>query len=414
MSTEIRATKRNQPTQTLYVERNIPRIVLTKALAPVRDNVYFSRLSHLKMGQIDGRLPGPRWVRVENELAGICGTDLHYVYADVDPRIAPAALPGKDRLYLGHEILGHVDEVGSDVRTLNVGDRVALQFMFGSCLSEDIDPPCRYCAEGNVYLCENAAKCQSGPIGGGWGQGFLAHETQLFRVPDTLSDEEAVLLEPAAVAVRAVLRRPPKSDQHVLVLGCGIIGLLTLQTARATAPEAEITAIARYSHQVDAARRLGADHVLTDKQDAYQIIAKLTGGERYTGLLNNQVLVGGFDVVYDCVGKARTIENALRWARTAGTVVMVGIDLNRLNLDLSPVWYYEVNLLGSKAHGAEVWDGEPLSTFELTTRWFAEGKLTAAELITHRFPLADYPQAIRTATDKSQRSIKVVFDLMRK
>ncbi len=398
--------------QTLYAEKNLPRMALVKALAPFRDDIHFSRLSHVKWGQLDGRLPGPRWVRVDNQLAGICGSDLHLVYADVDLRVAPAALPGTDRIYLGHEILGHVAEIGSGVATLTVGDRVALQFgMFAACLSEEIDPPCRYCAEGNVFLCENAAECRSHPIGGGWGDGFLAHETQLFRVPQGLSDEEAVLLEPAAVGVHAVLRRPPEADQHVLVLGCGITGLLILQAARAVAPQAEITAIARYPHQAEAARRLGADHVLTGKRDTYRMIAQLTQARHYKGALGNRVLVGGFDVVYDCVGSARTVEDALRWTCAGGAVVVVGVDLNRLKLDLTPVWYYEVDLLGSKISGAEVWNGERVSTFELTVRWFSEGKLTAEGLITHRFPLAAYHEAIATATDKATQSIKVVFDL---
>lgn len=396
--------------QSIYTEKNIPRIALTKVLGVVYRDAPFSRLSPLKIGQIDGRLPGTRWVRVENRLAGICGSDLHLVYADVDLRIAPAALPTTDRIYLGHEIVGRVAEIGSDVATLAVGDRVTLQYNLGCCLSEEIDPPCRYCAAGNAYLCENAPECKSHPIGGGWGEGFLAHETQLFRVPEALSDEEAVLLEPAAVGVHAVLRCPPKPGQRVLILGCGIIGLLTLQAARAAAPEAEITAMARYPHQADAARRLGAHHVIADAQDLYATVARLTGARRYQGLLGNQVLVGGFDVIYDCVGTARTIEDALRWTRAGGTVVVVGVDLNRLKLDLTPVWYSEVDLIGSMTSGAEVWQGERISTFELTARWFAEGRLTAEGLITHRFPLANYCAAIATATNKSNRPIKVVFD----
>lgn len=399
--------------QTLYVEKDIPRIALTRALAPIRSDIYFSRVSPMKMGRVPHQLPGPQWVRVENKLAGICGSDLHLVYVDVDLRVAPAVLPSTSRMYLGHEIAGRVADIGSGVTNFAAGDRITLQYNIGCCLSEGINPPCRYCAEGNAYLCENAAECQSHPIGGGWGQGFLAHETQLFRAPDALSDEEVVLLEPAAVGVHAVLRRPPQPGQRVLVLGCGIIGLLTLQAARATAPEAEITAIARYPHQVEAARQLGTDHVLTDRQATYQMLAALTDARHYKGLLGNQVLIGGFDVVYDCVGRASTVQDALRWTRAGGAVVVVGIDLKRLKLDLTPVWYREVDLLGAMTSGVERWDGEPLSTFELTARWFAEGKLTADGLITHRFPLADYRAAIETATDKSQRSIKVVFDFER-
>jgi threonine dehydrogenase-like Zn-dependent dehydrogenase len=399
----------NDRMRSLYVERSIPRIALTKVLAAFREDAYFSPASPMRLGHIGVDLPGPRWVRVENRLSGICGSDLHFVYVDVDLRIAPAALPAHQRIYLGHEIVGHVAEIGPEVTALDVGDRVALQFMAGNCFTEGIEPPCRYCAAGNCYLCENAAEADSAPIGGGWGDGLLAHEQQLFRVPDALSDEEAVLLEPAAVGVHAVLRRPPASGQRALILGCGIIGLLTLQAARAAAPAAEITAMARYRHQARAAHALGADHVLTGKFDPYGVVAALADARRYTGLLGNETLVGGFDVVYDCVGTAATIQDALRWTRAGGSVVVVGIDLNLLTADLSPVWHDEVDLLGSYISGAETWEGERLSTFDLTARWFADGKLSADGLITHRFHLDEYRAAIETAGDKSQRSIKVVF-----
>ena len=393
----------------IYVERNIPRVILTKALAPVWRDVYFSRLSPLQVGDIAAALPGPRWVRVENRLAGICGTDLVLVYADVDLRVAPLALPSHARRYLGHEIVGYVTEVGPAVTTLKVGDRVALQFNLGCCLSEEIEPPCRFCAAGQAYLCENMAECHSAPIGGGWGEGFLAHEALLYRVPDSLTEEQAVLLEPTAVGVHAALRRPPAPRERVLVLGCGIIGLLTLQAVRAIAPEADITAIARYPHQAEAARRLGADQVLMGAEATYDRVAELTQARFYQGPLGNKMLMGGFDVVYDCVGKARTIEDALRWTRAGGTVVVIGIDLNRLKLDLTPVWYSEVDLIGSLAFGMEEWEGEQVATFDLVARWFAEGKLTADGLITHRYALSEYQAAIATATDKSRQSIKVVF-----
>jgi threonine dehydrogenase-like Zn-dependent dehydrogenase len=400
----------NNTMRTLYMERSIPRIALTKALARFRDDAYFSPAAPMRMGRMEPALPGPHWVWVENRLAGICGSDLHFVYVDVDLRIAPAALPAHQRIYLGHEIVGYVAEVGPEVATLNVGDRVALQFTAGNCFTEGIEPPCRYCVAGNCYLCENAAEAHSAPIGGGWGDGFKAHEQQLFRVPDALSDEEAVLLEPAAVGVHAVLHRRPASGQRALVLGCGIIGLLTLQVVRAAAPDAEITALARYRHQARAAHALGADQVLTGKFDPYGVIAALTDARRYTGLLGNETLVGGFDVVYDCVGTAATIQDALRWTRASGAVVVIGLNLNLLTVDLSPVWHDEVDLLGSYISGAETWEGERLSTFELTARWFADGKLSADGLITHRFDLDDYRTAIETASDKSQKSIKVVFE----
>jgi len=196
----------------------------------------------------------------------------------------------------------------------------------------------------------------------------------------------------------------------VLVLGCGVIGLLTLAVTRALAPEARIYALARYDFQADAAVRLGADEVLRER-NPYPRVAQLTGARLYQGFLGNKMLLGGFDVVYDCVGTARTINDALRWTRAGGTLVLVGIEFHRLKADLTPVWYQEVQLIGTVYHGAEEWEGRRLSDFDIVVHLMREGRLQTDGLITHRFPLSAYRKAIAAATEKRRSgAIKVVLE----
>jgi threonine dehydrogenase-like Zn-dependent dehydrogenase len=127
-------------------------------------------------------------------------------------------------------------------------------------------------------------------------------------------------------------------------------------------------------------------------------------------MLGSTMLLGGFDVVYDCVGTGRTVTDTLRWTRAGGCVVLVGLQFKPLTVDLTPVWYQEVRLLGAMAHGGEVWQGEQMGTFELATRLFQAGKLTTDGLITHRFPLSRWREAIETATSKQRHQvIKVAF-----
>ncbi|MGQ9459581.1 MAG: zinc-binding dehydrogenase, partial [Anaerolineae bacterium] len=131
----------------------------------------------------------------------------------------------------------------------------------------------------------------------------------------------------------------------------------------------------------------------------------------YEGWRGNRMLLGGFDVIFDVVGVAQTLNDALRWTRAGGTVVLVGADLHRMTLDLTPVWYQEVDLLGAIGHDVVSWEGENLSTFELAMRWMAFGRLQVQELLTHRFPLAAYRQAFLVARDKrTYRSIKVALE----
>jgi threonine dehydrogenase-like Zn-dependent dehydrogenase len=238
----------------------------------------------------------------------------------------------------------------------------------------------------------------------------VAHEAALYRVPDDLTDDQALLIEPAAIAVRAVLKRPPQPGETVLVIGCGTIGLLTVAMARAVAPGARIYALARYDFQADEALRLGADEVLRERK-AYQHVARVTGARLYKGFLGNQMLLGGFDLIFDCVGSAQTISDGLRWCRAGGTLVLVGVALHRLKVDLTPAWYQEIQLLGTVYHGADEWEGERLSDFDIAVRLMRAGKLLAEGLITHRFALSDYREGIKAASDKRHSgAIKVTFD----
>jgi threonine dehydrogenase-like Zn-dependent dehydrogenase len=224
-----------------------------------------------------------------------------------------------------------------------------------------------------------------------------------------VDDEAAVLLEPLSVGVRTVLRRLPQPGEQALVVGCGMIGLAVIAALRALAPESNITASARYPHQAAMAGRLGADQVL-ECADPYAAAVEITGARLYAASFNNRMLLGGFDVVYDCVGTARTLQDNLRLARAGGTVVLAGVNFHPLRVDLTPVWYQEVNLVGLLGHGMEEWGGARRSSYDLTLELLQAGRLPTTGLITHRFPLAEWRAAVRAAARKRTGAIKVVLE----
>jgi threonine dehydrogenase-like Zn-dependent dehydrogenase len=153
---------------------------------------------------------------------------------------------------------------------------------------------CHSCAHGQRRLCEYAS-LGLGPqgIGGGWGDGYSAHETEVYLVPDELNDEQAVLVEPTAVELHGALRRPPMNGEHVLIIGAGIIGLMTVQIVKILAPECNLTALARYPHQAELAGHMGVDEVLTEG-DLYAELARIAGAKYYPAHLNRGMLLGGF------------------------------------------------------------------------------------------------------------------------
>jgi len=400
---------------TSTLEMNIRKVVPTRLLGLFWRGAYFCALAPLQVSNVPRRqLAGGsgNMVRVRNRLAGICGSDLHLIFLDGDLRIAPAALPAHSYSYPGHEVVGEVVEIGDRVQNLRVGDRVVLQ-SGPNCLSAGVQPPCNACATGNYNLCEQGHLPGLEQVGGGWSEEMLIHEQQLFRIPPQMEDEQAVLLEPTAVALHAVLRRVPRANEKVLIVGAGTIGLLTLQVVRALAPGAEVSVMARHGFQVEQATRLGAAHIFYGR-DSYESIEKVTGGKLYTGMLGNKMLLGGYDVIYDTVGTRHTVHDTLRWARARGTVVVVGVSLYRMKLDLSPIWHQEVSLIGTMGHGTEIWPlgtDQTRPTFAIAADLITGGRVHPEKLITHRFALSNYRQALLTAADKkSSRAIKVIFD----
>ncbi|QBD80071.1 hypothetical protein EPA93_30445 [Ktedonosporobacter rubrisoli] len=355
-------------------------------------------------------LPAPTWVRVRNRLAGICAADLHLIHAD--RRIAPAAVPRFWSRYPGREVVGEVIEPGDQVRYLRAGDRVVWQYG-PNCISSGMQPPCHFCASGNYELCEQDKLPGPAPFGGGWSEEMLLHEQQLFRIPALLSDEQAVLLAPTAIALHAVLRFLPRSGERALIVGSGTIGLLVLQVLRLLSPQTEVSVLIRHAFQVEQATRLGATHIIYP-QHSYSDIQRATRARLYRGPGGNKVLAGAHDVIYDTVGSQDSLQHALRWLRARGTLVLVGREPRLVKLDLTPLWYREANLIGSASYGSECWpvgSQGRRSTFSLASELIGQGKIQPEKLVTHHFAVTNYRHALLTVLHKEQsHAIKAVFD----
>ncbi|MEJ2210395.1 MAG: zinc-binding dehydrogenase [Anaerolineae bacterium] len=398
----------------MVLDVSVPRLVLTRLLGRAWRDAHFGPTSPLRLANLpDPPLPAPEWVRVRNRLCGVCGSDLHQLFADAGLDVAPLALPSHRRVYLGHEMVGPVAEVGPGVTGLSPGDRVVRWGRAEDCRARGLAALCPACQRGHRVLCQHASEPrQHEPVGGGFGDTFITPASTLLPVPGALSDEQAIFAEPAAVAIHAAWRRLPQAGERVLVLGCGTIGFLLIQVLRLVQPACHVAAVAQFPWQAEMARGYGAGDVWLAGEDGYARTAQLTGARLYEGRGGNRMLLGGFDQVFDVVGVEATLNDALRWTRAGGTVVLVGVNLHRMRLDLTPVWYQEVNLLGSVGHDVVTWRGERLSTFALAMRWMAEGCLGTADLLTHRFPLAAYRRAFEVAVDKkTYRSIKVALEM---
>lgn len=396
----------------IYVDKDIPRVLLSKVISPHWPGFVWTPLSPARAEELpDPPLPGPRWLRMRNQACGICASDMSLLFVRADPSVMPAALPGLYRFWLGHETVSVVEDAGAAATRVRPGDRVVMDTHFSgaNCETLGIEPKCRYCQEGAFQFCLN--KSAPGPrgAGGGFGDSYVAHEQAIYPVPASLTEDQAAMVEPLSVSVHGVLRFPARPGDKVLIIGAGFIGLATLMAVRALFPEAEVSVLARHPHQQQMAERLGAHHIL--KSNSYAEVARLTGGTFFSAPLNRGVVTGGFDIIYDCVADEHTTNDAMRWTRAGGTVVMIGSHMSPMpKLDLTAIWYHQVSLIGTYSHGMEDWEGVRKHTYALVIDQLQKGNFPVGQLITHRFPFRDYKEAIRVATAKGkEKAIKVLF-----
>jgi len=397
----------------LRYSKSVPRYLLMRAGAKRLKRLETSRFSPLQLEEVpEPKLPTPEWVRVKPLLSGICGSDLGTLSSENSPYFSPITSPP---FVLGHEVVGAVTDDSGNFRA---GERVVLEPALG-CAVRGIEPPCPYCAAGRYALCVNVAKGDISPgiqtgfcrdTGGGWSEGTLvAHPSQLHKVPEDLSDEAAVAIEPLACAVHAALAGDPGPDETVLVVGAGSVGLFVVAALRQLTRAGRIICVAKHERQRKEALRLGADEVVHPKK-VYEELPAMLGTEAYKPELGKPVVMGGADRVFECVGAAGTMEDAVRLARPGGEVALVGMPSARSCLDLTALWYKEVVLTGSYAYGVEEYRGERVKSFELALRIAPEIDLET--LVGPRFRLRHYREAIAAARAAGRNGhVKVVFDL---
>lgn len=316
---------------------------------------------------------GPREVRVRIEACGICGTDLHSFHNNLIP---PGQTPG-------HEMAGVVDAVGGEVTDLPLGARVVVEPLH-SC------GECEHCASGRDSICPDV-KLYGMHLAGGLAEYVAVPARRVFRAAEDLRPEVAALAEPIAVAVHGLKRGAFEKHQRVLVVGAGAIGQVTLLCARFFGAR-EVWVTARYPHQADAARTLGAARVLSESEASPQQLAEL--GRR-----------SGFDLVVETVGgSADTLGVACAAARPGGVVSVLGLFLDPPRMNPLDPLMKELDLCWSNCYQRST---EGRADFEVAVGILDAERELLAHLTTHRFPLDQVGRAFETAASKSSGALKV-------
>jgi L-iditol 2-dehydrogenase len=305
---------------------------------------------------------------------GVCGSDIH-VFHGLHPYTSYPVVQG-------HEVGGVVAAVGKNVTGLQAGDKMTFmpQVTCGACYP---------CTHGMYHVCESL-KVMGFQTGGAAQEYFAVPADHVLKLPDTLSLDEAALIEPISVAVHAIARGGGAARKKVLVLGAGTIGNLTAQVARAAGAKAVmITDISQY--RVDKARRCGLSFVVNTSQERLgDAILRDFGPEKA-------------DLILECVGVEPTITDAILNARKGTTIVVVGVFGKKPQVDLGLVQDHELSLVGTLMYQKV--------DYERAIELAASGKMKLDEIVTSRFPFEKYLDAYRAIEESKGNYLKVMIDL---
>ena len=337
----------------------------------------------VRLMDVDTPIPGPRDVVLQPSFCGICGTDLEeFTSGPILIPLTPHRLTGAMApLTLGHEFTGRVSAVGSEVDNLRVGQRVVPEIAL-------FCGKCTYCRRGQYALCVDWAAVGL-HCDGGLAQYVRLPAEICVPLPDEVTDQQAALLEPLEVAVRAVRKADLKPGGSLLVMGAGPIGLLVMQVARAGSAGRIVVAEPRESRR-RLALSLGASAALSPADPTFATsILEVVGSERA-------------DAAIECAGRSESIQLACESVRKAGKVVLVGLPTGRVDLDLLPVIAGELQLVGTVQHQKQ---DDLADAIEL----LQQRRVDVSALVSKVIPLASAAQALEDLTSAPGDAIKVII-----
>jgi L-iditol 2-dehydrogenase len=329
--------------------------------------------------EVERPSPGPHEVLCRVRAVAVCGTDPHIIQGHY-PGFWPQGWP----LIPGHEWCGDVVELGPGAADFGweTGVRVA-----GT--SHAACGFCRKCVEGRYNVCERFGdlrvhKQYGHNVDGAYAEYVVHSIRSVFRVPDELSDEEAAMLDPAAIALHTVKRGGHRPGDTVVVVGPGVMGLLVAEFAAATGA-GRVIVVGRGA-RLEKAASLGFETVDFTAGDPVEAVRDLTGGF-------------GPEVALECSGDPAALGQCCEMLRKGGRVAVIGIPMEAARIPLQRVVLDEIEIAGVRAAAGEMPEAIALA---------AAGRIRLRELITHRFALEDFREAYETFTERRDGALKVI------
>lgn len=312
---------------------------------------------------------------IKIKAVGVCGTDVH-IYTGHVVTDTP--------MIIGHELCGVVEEIGSDVNNVKVGDRVVSRLNVGVCGS------CRACLTGSPHMCQHR-QCPGYKIPGADAEYMAIEAKQLIRLSDQIEFVHGAIVEPMAIVAHALLERSKVEPEDIVVIfGPGPIGLIALQMARLNGA-AKIIVVGTdidLPKRLRLAGKLGADLLLNaQRENIEEIVADLTGGK-------------GVDLVIEASGAESAINTGIRILRRQGRMCVLGLPTeNRSNVGWLDAAEKSLSIVFNYSSSPWSWN--------MAVSMLDRGAFHAEDLITHIYPLEKYTEMFDAI--KNGEVIKGVF-----
>lgn len=319
----------------------------------------------------------PNEVLVNIKVASICGTDVHiYKWNEwAQNRIKPP-------LIIGHEFAGEVVEVGTDVKSLKVGDFV----------SAETHIPCNQCFQcktGKQHICKNVS-ILGVDINGVFADYVALPEVCAWKNSEKIPFEFASVQEPLGNSVYATLEGGGVTGKKVAIFGCGPTGLFAVGVARVSGAS-EIISIGKHEFRMGIAKKMGADHILKyPDDDIVKLITKITGGE-------------GVDVVLEMTGSQDAINQGLTVLKKGGRFTAFGIPSGKVEIDLAnDVIFKGANIVGIS--GRKMFD-----TWYRVAGLLESKRIDISPVITHKFPLEEFKKGFELMMSEEKKAAKILL-----
>lgn len=338
--------------------------------------VFMQGTHHMITKDVPLPVPGPKDVLIKVDVVGICGSDVHYYQHG---RIGDFVVEGD--FILGHECAGEVVETGSKVKSLSVGDRVALEP--GKTCGK-----CKFCKQGKYNLCPDVEFFATPPYHGVFTNYVTHPEDMCFKLPDNVSNTEGALVEPLAVGLHASEIGEVKLGDTVVIFGAGCIGLVTLLASKARGASRTIV-VDVLENRLRTAVKLGATAVINAKQtDVIGRIDELTDGQ-------------GADVVIETAGAEITVKQTADVVARGGTVVLVGMTPG------DETCFNFMKLMGKEGQIKTIFRYRNLYTVAINA--IASGAIDVKGIVSHEFDFDHVKEAFDFVAEHAQDVVKAVI-----